>query len=248
MDKPLLVFAISVVALSTAAWFGAFIVRRQRPIQDEDDYSVILAATLTLLGLFIGFSFSMAVSRYDLRKNYEEAEANAIGTDYVRADFLPLAEAAQLRQLLRAYLDRRVMFYKSDNPQLLRQISEQTAQLQSDLWALVRNAGLAQPNPVIALTVAGMNDVLNSESYTQAAWRNRIPVMVWVLMGAIAICGNVLIGLGAHANKSRGWLLVILPLTTSISFALIADIDSPRGGLIRLAPQNLVPLVASLRL
>ena len=55
---------------------------------------MVETATLTLLGLIIGFSFSMAITRYDLRKNYEEAEANAIGTEYVRAGLLPAADAA----------------------------------------------------------------------------------------------------------------------------------------------------------
>jgi hypothetical protein len=66
----------------------------------REDFSVILSATLTLLGLLIGFSFSMAISRYDERKNYEEAEANAIGTEYVRADLLPAADAAKVRRPL----------------------------------------------------------------------------------------------------------------------------------------------------
>ena len=67
---------------------------RQRIIVISRTLIAVLAATLTLLGLIIGFSFSMAISRYDQRKNYEEAEANAIGTEYVRADLLPAADAA----------------------------------------------------------------------------------------------------------------------------------------------------------
>jgi len=57
----------------------------------------VLAASLTLLALIIGFSFSMAVSRYDQRKNYEEAEANAIGTEYLRANLLPADDATRVR-------------------------------------------------------------------------------------------------------------------------------------------------------
>ena len=68
----------------------------------------MLTATLTLLALIIGFTFSMAVSRYDLRKNYEEAEANAIGTELLRADLLPADDAANTRRLLRGYLDPHV--------------------------------------------------------------------------------------------------------------------------------------------
>src|SRR5262245_52909585 len=80
-----LVFVFSFLAMTLAASIGALVSRR-RPVQIEarEDFGIILAATLTLLGLVIGFSFSMALSRYDQRKNYEEAEANAIGTEYMR--------------------------------------------------------------------------------------------------------------------------------------------------------------------
>ncbi len=93
---PLLVFVLSFIALWLSAWIGWWFRRRQGTLDEElrEDFGFILAATLTLLGLIIGFSFSMATSRYDQRKNYEEAEANAIGTEYVRADLLPAADAA----------------------------------------------------------------------------------------------------------------------------------------------------------
>ena len=55
----------------------------------------------------------MAIERYDQRKNYEEAEANAIGTEYVRADLLPAGETAKVQALLRDYLDQRILFYKA---------------------------------------------------------------------------------------------------------------------------------------
>jgi hypothetical protein len=90
-----------------------------------------------------------------------------------------------------------------------------------------------------------MNDVLNSQGYTQAAWRNRIPEAAWILMVAIALCCCALIGYSAHA--ARPSLLVILPLILSIAFFLVAEIDSPRHGVIRVHPQNLVSLAQSLR-
>jgi hypothetical protein len=90
-----------------------------------------------------------------------------------------------------------------------------------------------------------MNDVLNSQGYTQAAWWNRIPIAAWGLVSLIAVCCNLLIGYGAH--RTSNLLFTILPLAVSISFFLIADIDSPRGGLIRVWPQNLVSLSQSLK-
>jgi hypothetical protein len=114
------------------------------------------------------------------------------------------------------------------------------------MWSAVQDPAVAQPSPVIALTVAGMNDVLNSQGYTQAAWWNRIPPAAWDLMMAIGISCNVLIGYGARTAGVKSGLLFILPLVVSISFLLIADIDSPRGGFIHIAPQNLVALRQSL--
>ena len=87
-----------------------------------------------------------------------------------------------------------------------------------------------------------MNDVLNSQGYTQAAWWNRIPTAAWALMGTIGICCNLLIGYCSRRIEARPILFIVVPLVVSISFSLIADIDSPRGGVIRVAPLNLVSL------
>jgi hypothetical protein len=115
------------------------------------------------------------------------------------------------------------------------------------MWAAVRDPGVAQQTPIIGLAVAGMNDVLNAQGYTQAAWWNRIPVGAWVLMAAIAVVGNLMVGFGAEKIKLGSILLLVLPFVFSVSFLLIADIDGPRGGLIRVIPQNLVSLAESLR-
>lgn len=244
MNFPFVVFILSLVVLFLSALVGS-LRKRVLPLSDEerDDFSVILGATLTLLGLLIGFSFSMAVSRYDQRKNYEEAEANAIGTEYVRADLLPAADGTKVRELLKRYLDLRVLFYTTRSPEKLATINADTAQLQNQLWSAVRSAA-AQPTPVVALVLSGMNDVLNSQGYTQAAWWNRIPVAAWVLMAAIAIGANVLIGYGSRWTDWR--LLLIVPFAVSLSFFLISDIDSPRGGTIRVAPRNLLSLSQSM--
>jgi len=248
MSLPFLVLALSFVALWLSARTGAFFRKRRRNLEEDErrDLGLIEAAALTLLGLIIGFSFSMAISRYDQRKNLEEAEANAIGAEYVRADLLPAADAARVRTLLRNYVDQRVLFYETRDERQLLQIDAATAQLESDLWFAAQAPAAAQPTPLVALAVSGMNDVLNSQGYTQAAWRNRIPVAAWGLMAAIAICCNLLIGYGAHRAEAKSVLFLVLPLIVSISFFLIADLDSPRGGVVRVRPQNLVRLSQSL--
>ncbi len=241
-----MVFVLSLVLLWIAAWGGVRLrMREGAPPEDvREDFGIILAGTLTLLGLIIGFSFSMATTRYDLRKSYEEAEANAIGTEYVRADLLPEAEAAKVRPLLRQYTDLRIRFYDTRSQDDLKQINQETAQVQNELWTAVARLGDDPATPVRALVIAGMNDVLNSQGYTQAAWWNRIPAAAWVMLFVIAIFANLLLGFTARSHLMK--LFVVLPLLVSISFLLIADVDSPRGGYIRVRPQNLISLQSSI--
>jgi hypothetical protein len=248
MDFPRYVFAISFLALWLSERLGFYFRKWRRPLEEgeRDDFVVIMGSTLTLLGLIIGFSFSMAVSRYDQRKLYEEQEANAIGTEYVRADLLPAADAVRIRTLLANYLNQRISFYTARDDRQLSQVNAATVQLQSDLWSAAQAPASTHPTPVIALAVSGMNDVLNSEGYTQFAWGNRIPVAAWGLMGVIAICCHLLIGFGARRPEVRALLFLILPFVVSISFFLIADIDSPRHGVIRVRPENLEILSQSL--
>jgi hypothetical protein len=91
-----------------------------------------------------------------------------------------------------------------------------------------------------------LNDVLNAQGFTQAAWWNRIPPAAWSLMAVIAFGCNLLLGYGAQRVNVA--IFFIVPLTISISFFLIADIDSPRGGVIRVLPHNLIHLAHSLDL
>ena len=246
LDHTLLVPVAALAVFWVSAQIGSWIGRGQKKDEGEgDEFDFLLGGALTLLGLIVGFTFSMAVSRYDQRKNYEEQEANAIGTEYVRADFLPAPDAAKVRELLRAYLGERVRFYTTRDGEELRHVDAETARLQAEMWSLVSAHASAEPTAVAALVASGMNDVLNSQGYTQAAWWNRIPTGAWMLMIAIGIFCNWLVGYGARGRWMT--LFLILPIALSITLFLIADIDSPRGGVIHVHPQNLEAVVESLR-
>lgn len=247
LDIPIVVFAISLVTQWIASLTGNYLRKRGRPIRkdEREDIDTVQAAMLTLLALIIGFSLAMAVTRYDLRKTYEEAEANAIGTEYVRADLLPANDAASVRELLKKYLDQRILFYYTHDPRQIDSINADTARLQAALWSVILPAANTQPTPVVALAVSAMNDVLNSQKRTQGAWWNRIPVAAWGLMCVIAIACNVMLGYSEH--RRRAVLLLVLPVIISISLLLIAAIDSPRRGLIRVVPENLISLAQSIK-
>ncbi len=247
VNYPSLILVLSVVVMGLAVFIGDYCRERLWPLDEtkRSDFVIVQSASLTLLGLLIGFTFSMAVNRYEQRKNYEEDEANAIGTEYVRADLLPEADTPRLHDLLKQYLSQRVDFYTSRDAEQLRRINSASDQLENEMWYLVQSRGTAHPSPMLSLVVSGMNDVLNARGYTQAAWWNRIPTAAWILLIAIAVGCNLLIGYGARRKSTA--LFMVFPLAVSLSFFLIADIDSPRGGLIRVRPQNLISLSEHLR-
>ena len=184
----------------------------------------------------------MAIDRHDQREIFEEGEANAIGTEYLRADLLPPKASAATKDLLIQYIDQRILFYSKQSPEKIQEIRSKTDQLQMALWSEILPVARTQDTPSIALVTSGMNDVLNAQGYVQAAWWNRIPYTAWTLMAAIALCANLLVGFGARNFQKNTALFMIFPFVVSVSFFLIADIDSPRSGVIRIEAKNLVAL------
>jgi hypothetical protein len=248
LDHPIVFLVIMLVVLGTTTRLGAYLHQRRGAVLDDKrgEFDLVLGATLTLLSLIVGFSYSMAANRYDQRKNLEEAEANAIGTAYARVGLLTDDDAARLRALLRDYTTLRVRFYTTRDPKVRHELYAATAAQQSKLWAVTVAAAKAAPSVLAAQAVISMNDAINSQSYAQAAAWNRIPPGAWVLLWTIAIVATIMVGYRFYPNTRKHRLMLVLPSLLAVSMFLIADIDCPLGGVIRVSPQNLLALAASL--
>jgi hypothetical protein len=246
LDYPALILAVSLPVFWLSSSIGARFRGNARHLQpnDRDDLKFVLGGALTLLGLIVGFTFQMALNSYDRRRTLEVREANAIGAEYARTDLLPAADAVVVRALLKSYIDQRILNYSLRSEQHVQQGAAQTARLQAEMWSTVAGSAAAQPSALTALVVSGMDDVLDSEGYAQAAWRHHIPIAAWGLLFLISIFCNLLIGRAAQGTG--GFVFLILPVALSISLFLIAEIDSPRAGSIRIEPQNLQNLAHSL--
>lgn len=161
---PLILFIAAFVGLWLGAAAGSWLRQRGREVNEEqtEDLGIVLGATLTLLALIIGFSVSMASSRYEQRKGLEEAEADAIGTELLRADLLPSDHATNVRRLLGAYLDQRILFFLNRDEARQTEIDQSTGQLQTDLWASVRGSASTQPTPITALVPQNLQSLAPS--------------------------------------------------------------------------------------
>ncbi len=248
-DFPVRVFALTFVLMWMTAWAAAVWLRANRSVVGDvrENFRVVQAAVLTLLGLMIGFTFSMAISRYEQRRVLEEAEANFIGTQFLRADLLPAVEGDTVRKLLRRYTDLRIDFYTVADAARLAEVDAKTTAVQQQLWQSIQGPAGERPNQITALVVSGMNDVINSQGFTQAAWWNRVPLAAWGLIFVVGLLGSVSVGVGARDSNEERVLLPVLPFVVAVSFFFISDIDSPRYGLILVEPVDLLHLAQSLQ-
>ncbi len=247
IDRPLLFFVVTLIVFvgCTRAGVLARLHGHKLTPAERGEFDLVRNAMFTLLGLIIGFAISMAVTRYDVRKGLEEAEANAVGTEYLRLDFVSAEAAAKARALLRTYVDERLAFYGLMDPAPLAKNAAETAATMTALWEAIAPETKASQTAVTALVASGMNDVLNSYGYTVAAWRNRMPVEVWLLLIGVAGCCNFFLGFGAERLSPATHF--ILPLTASLAILLIADVAGPHNGFVRVHPINLIEAGASIR-
>ncbi|WP_231971247.1 hypothetical protein [Polynucleobacter necessarius] len=117
-------------------WFGNVFLSqfRTKDTETSTDLGIIQTATLSLLALIIGFTFSMTIDRHDQHKVLEEGEANAIGTEFLRADLLPPDVSIATKKLLLEYVDQRILFYSKQSHEVVVEIRSKTDLLQTALW------------------------------------------------------------------------------------------------------------------
>ena len=246
-NNPLLLFMFSFASLWSCIWIGGYGLSWKHKSQSGtmQDFQSIQTATLTLLSLIIGFTFSMSIARYDLRKSLEEAEANALGTLYMRAEILPEQSRSEIQKNLQMYAQGRISYYALSNSSELKQANAIIEESRIKIWSLILQFIKKQATPTYALLMSGMNEVENSLGNTTAAWKNRIPTVAWMLLGIIAVCSNLLIGFNSKNFKNDRLFFLFFPFVVAISFYLISEIDSPRGGIIKVEPENLQKLITS---
>lgn len=208
----------------------------------------IQGAILGMLALLLGFTFSMAVTRYEVRRDLVLQEANSIGTTFLRAALLSDARRIAVENLLRQYVDARLDFYGAGmNPEKLGTAEHHTSKLQHELWTQAVAASREAPNPITATFITALNDTIDLDESRLNAFRARVPSSVWLLVLVVAGAGCYASGYGAGASGARtGFSNIMLPLLIAVVITIIADFDQPRHGLISVSQQPMLDLKTGL--
>ncbi len=209
-------------------------------------YGVVLGSVLALLGLLLGFSFSMSAGRYDTRRLLQLEEANAIGTLYLRADLLSDSERDALRPLIREFTDLRLAIHDAPDRPQAEALHAQTLALQAKIWAIVTTAARNSPeSDSLALLVDSANAAFDVSTARTASYRQHVSEVIPLMIVIVSMIGAMLLGAGGGPMNQRNWLaLLAFAGCLAIVFFAILDLDRPRKGLIQI-PQTLMQEVRS---
>ena len=208
----------------------------------------IQGAVLGMLGLLLGFTFSMAVGRYENRRDLVLKEANSIGTTYLRAALLPEAHKTAVEAMLRHYVDVRLDFYNAGTDHTKIATAEiETSALQNELWVQTVAVAKEAPTPITATFISTMNDMIDLDTARLNALRTHVPGAVWMLVLVVAGASCYASGYSAGASGARtSFSNGMLPVLIAVVITLISDLDRPRQGLVGISQQPMLDLKTSI--
>ncbi len=236
----LVVLVVAFLATEIGHRLGAWRLKT-RGSEPQASLGTIVASVLGLLAFMLGFTFNVALSRFDERRTAILDDANAIGTTYLRADFFNEPQRSQVKRLLRQYVQVRV---KGIIPEQLDEISSQSQALQTQLWSLAGTLAKEKPNPISGLFVSSLNDTIDMDSRRiNIGIYARVPESVWIVLFAVSALSMIGVGYYCGQTGSRSWAEILLLVSTfALVTLLVADLDRPHEGFIRASQQPMESL------
>ena len=241
IDYPSLVFLVLLVLFAISLEIGFRLGSLRNANEDADLHEQAVGVrdgVVVLLSLLLGFTLAMALPRFDQRRELIVDEANAIGTTTLRAQTLPEPARTISLELLREYVGARIDF--SENASSVEKLSvamERTHQIQASLWQVAAEAAAKNPTPVTSIYITSLNEMIDLDSKRTAAVENRVPKPIWIMLFLMGILACLSFGFSLRRRFILSML--VAPLMISIVMALIADLDTPNRGFIRVSQESM---------
>ncbi|BDU16633.1 hypothetical protein [Lysobacter auxotrophicus] len=221
--------------------------RRKLPDADTENDSDAFAMTsvLGLLALLIGFTFSIALSRYESRRELVVKEANAIGTTWLRMQLLDAPERARMEDLLRRYVNTRVAFGEASSPAEEIEQYRRSEAMQNDLWAgLIAAIAPFRDTPRASLLVTTTNESIDLAAERFATRQAHIPPRILRMLVLFALLAAGMVGYErGHQRRATTLLFILLTLAAT----LVVDLDRPSTGMVNVPQDPMLELRASMQ-
>lgn len=247
-ELALILFAVVAATTASGVLIGRYLRRHSESVREP--FGVLQGALLGVVGLILAFGLSLAVARYESRRAAVVAEANAIGTTYLRAQLLAEPERTRSLGLLRDYTDLAVQVSDEvPGSESMRRTLAAQGVLQRDLWGLAGDAVDRAPVATAPrLYVQTLNEMIDQQTVRVAALGNRVPgaVLVVEVLGAAVALGV----LGLYLAVLGRGLVTMFAAAALVTMLLLVtfDLDRPTRGLITVPAAPLEVLRASMAL
>jgi len=214
---------------------------KRSPNESDGPTGMLVGSILALMAFLLAITVGMAVERFDTRRTLVQAEANAIGTTYLRAGYLNQPQSDQIRELLRQYVPLRIT--TADPVQLQDNINKSSA-ITDQIWAITQDIVTAYPDSVsVSLFVETVNDTIDLQGSRVTAINARVPepILLFLMFGSLLAIG--LAGYGAGLTMRRSLIAAVtLIVLFSAVLSLVLDINQPASGLFEVSQQPLLTL------
>jgi hypothetical protein len=248
------VLGLVFLALMVAASEVGFRLGRRPGKQTSEDtksqHLTVEAGILGVLGLLLGFTMSMALGRFEVRKQLVLEEAKAIGAAHLLTQLLPAEEGREIADLLRAYTNARIP--PEDGRDIYEQITaarQESARLRDAFWQRAVAYGQKDPNPVRAgLLLQSLKEVIDLDAARWMAFQDHVPGTVIYVIAMVGLLATMVVGYTFGLGGIRQpFSICMLSLAITLVLAIIVDLDRPREGLIRVSQQPMLDLQKQLQ-
>jgi hypothetical protein len=216
----------------------------------RNQINTIQSSLLGILALMLGFTFSIALDRYNSRSSAEVAEANAIGTAYLRTELLPESVRPQVQAAIKEYVTVRMQdsTISLDRQAEREALLDRALELQTTLWDYAIQVSTTDPNPVTSgLFVQSLNELIDNYSIRLAEINRHIPEFVLVLLYCAFIVTGGMIGYTAGlADHRPAFATSIMVMLIILLLFMVIDLDRPRSGMIQVSQQGMIELDAAI--
>ncbi|WPU63204.1 bestrophin-like domain [Peredibacter starrii] len=218
-------------------------VRESSPLETFKVSEIITTSSFAMLSLILGFTYSMAVSRFELRRKLVIDEANAISSTYLRGKIIHV-DAAKYKQLYRRYLDLRIESYDSyDNPERMAEIKKETGLIQKEIFTDFEVITLKNRGALESAYLYAMTDMFDSEFERSIALDVNLPPSIYMIILMIAI---VTIGMlnydRGYSQKESHWAMTLFIIVFAVIVCFIHDLDHPHTGAVQISQEALLML------
>jgi hypothetical protein len=240
-----LTVALALLSVELGYRFARYRQQRDQEVK-ESSLGGMVGGTLGLLAFMSAFTFGLAGTRFEARRQVLLSEANAIGTTYLRTSMIPEPMRTESRNLLREYVDVRLK--GAQQPDQLEQAVARSEELHNQLWSQAAAATEKERSPMTSIYVQSLNQVIDMHATRLLALRSRVPAVIWIVLYLLGFLVMVLIGYQSGlADNRRSLAAVALILGFSLVLYLIADIDRPGQGTLQVSQQSMIDLRNSMK-